>query len=704
MIDAGTQVKVTYPDGEEVIGVVDNGNDKGTLKGWVIYQTENYNVGDIFTATEGTDKIESLEGSFPHGFSADNLVRQESLYKMKEALLNITSNYTPEVGAKIADAYEQMQHNPNDPEVIKSYQEFAKEVNQQYNSLPVKVEFTPQNPYKTSQEMFQDIDQNKRLKIYKSGTPESGINPMIGNDLTNKFRAVHDYYGHYVNRNSFNAQGEYQAWVDHSKMFSPLAQKAMTTETLGQNSWFNYSKVNQGKPNNQRQYAEQKAGILPEEYMPWNLNKTGSLEEIKKKRNKRPKKFKSTKDDIINDIREVVTELGGEIKWANPEIIWNTDGFIGTDGTFTTWTAFNEKTLKDHFVPQMNSLFIYGVGANTKTSAWYDTKYKPKEYTPDQLQKMYPDSDVFKLLIKWDEQMNEAEKHEYRNSFSEFVRLNSNVIVNRPNIMASTSLKEITASLKEFIKVSDVKDWAFSKHKPQWKYNKITSIIEKDDDAITRLGMRLKKVLASEKSYIPRKEFGDEDKEYGVRCPVCNSKTYIDTNGWSRCGKCGWKEFEKPSEQTKQAGVFEEMGEYFKPQSKIPEDFRYKEFPLSGKLIYQNHEWWIVPMVEGHTLALGVADEYQLPNELVEKWKLDDLLEDDYSNIKAGLKSIISHTVDPITTNKIIKTFENGKQTFEEYLNTDNPQKLKLLFDMLNEILPIVKNEYEKCQSEVGNG
>jgi hypothetical protein len=75
-------------------------------------------------------------------------------------------------------------------------------------------------------------------------------NPMLGltdiyigghqlraNDV---FRIVHDYFGHVKDGHGFRAKGEEGAWQAHSQMYSPLARRAMTTETRGQNSWVNY--------------------------------------------------------------------------------------------------------------------------------------------------------------------------------------------------------------------------------------------------------------------------------------------------------------------------------------------------------------------------------------------------------------------------------------------------------------------------------
>ena len=51
--------------------------------------------------------------------------------------------------------------------------------------------------------------------------------------IADKFRAVHDYFGHIKDGNGFRAGGEENAWRSHAAMYSPLARRAMTTETRG---------------------------------------------------------------------------------------------------------------------------------------------------------------------------------------------------------------------------------------------------------------------------------------------------------------------------------------------------------------------------------------------------------------------------------------------------------------------------------------
>ncbi len=162
-------------------------------------------------------------------------------------------------GKAIAEAYENLVHSPNDADVQKAYAAFAREIEIQFDVLSdiLDVEFVSEDAYKTSKEMFTDIEQNEKLKIFSGGEPHE-----LMADVNLKFRAVHDYFGHYVGKNNFSFAGETAAYVQHSKMFSQLANKALFTETIGQNSWFNFSERNAGKPNALREFAEQKAGVI----------------------------------------------------------------------------------------------------------------------------------------------------------------------------------------------------------------------------------------------------------------------------------------------------------------------------------------------------------------------------------------------------------------------------------------------------------
>ena len=204
----------------------------------------------------------------------------------------------------IADVYDKLVDNPSDPEVQSAYQAMADETMEQYNAIKksgVKVEIWDGQgePYKNSGEMISDVRDNKHMYIYSTeegfgDTPitdkqrqqnallrDSGVKDVKGKTMliNDVFRFVHDYFGHTRLGNSFGAIGEENAWNVHSRMYSPLARRAMTTETRGQNSWVNFNKSLRNAdgtmkkkgdegyvPPAQRPFADQKMALLPEEF------------------------------------------------------------------------------------------------------------------------------------------------------------------------------------------------------------------------------------------------------------------------------------------------------------------------------------------------------------------------------------------------------------------------------------------------------
>lgn len=125
-------------------------------------------------------------------------------------------------------------------------------------------------PYANSEEMCADILNNHRLFFFLGGDvhPFLGEKDASGLSLNDKFRAVHDFFGHASEGYTFGPRGEENAWIHHSMMFSPLAQRALTTETRGQNSWFNYGPYSH-LPVQERPFAVQKCALLPDEYTDW---------------------------------------------------------------------------------------------------------------------------------------------------------------------------------------------------------------------------------------------------------------------------------------------------------------------------------------------------------------------------------------------------------------------------------------------------
>jgi hypothetical protein len=131
-----------------------------------------------------------------------------------------------------------------------SYNQLAVEVRAQYQALldaELDVEFHEgSEEYLNSGEMLADVQLFNHLWVFQGGTPSVLLSNVDGDGLTDndKFRAVHDYFGHAVNGSSFGPSGEEDAWDSHTRTLSPLATIALTTETRAQNSWVNYSGMN----------------------------------------------------------------------------------------------------------------------------------------------------------------------------------------------------------------------------------------------------------------------------------------------------------------------------------------------------------------------------------------------------------------------------------------------------------------------------
>lgn len=308
---------------QEAIGQLSNGTGKLYAQSKKLLEDYGNEFNEKFFKTPRKEKLKKYEKS-----TAGNRIFNKPL----EAVKKIANNYYERVFGKkrpifkgitkidkefakrIANAYEAMQNNPNDPEVRAAYKALARETMEQYKEFDKAgfiIEINNKEPYNNSQEMIDDLRENRRIKIFStesgfgdtpitdkqrkenpllrdSGKKDANGNPLLINDI---FRAIHDFYGHAELGNGFGAIGEENAWNVHARMYSPLARRAMTTETRGQNSWVNFSGINdeafkkidrarelrrQGKKAEAQEivsqiyemmsFAEQKVGLLPREF------------------------------------------------------------------------------------------------------------------------------------------------------------------------------------------------------------------------------------------------------------------------------------------------------------------------------------------------------------------------------------------------------------------------------------------------------
>ena len=200
----------------------------------------------------------------------------------------------PDHGAEIADGYDALRHSPNEPETKASYDALMSETREQYDKLTeggLKVTKLKKNQvgYTTAEEMHNDIASGN-LKYfatehgYGANSEKFQDNPMLtgsgiigedGKEVANNdlFRIVHDINGHNLaNKADFSPEGEHSAFLKHREQYTPLAGKALFTETAGQANWGIFNKksgnknmrlISQGRES-EIEFAEQKAGLFPD--------------------------------------------------------------------------------------------------------------------------------------------------------------------------------------------------------------------------------------------------------------------------------------------------------------------------------------------------------------------------------------------------------------------------------------------------------
>jgi GNAT superfamily N-acetyltransferase len=266
-----------------------------------------------FTPLEGAPAVPGINGPDPQlvgvaeKYAADNgieLKRQSEYVEVDE-----------QRAKRIADAYEQMANNPQDPKVKEAYQDLINQTIAQYQALvdagykfwfmdlniPSNEEYAA-SPYNA----LRDLRQNKEMGVFPTtdgygegditqaqidanplladtgikwpvGGLDGEMKPVLANDL---FRAVHDAFGHGLEGAGFRARGEENAWQAHVRLFTGPAVGAITSETRGQNSWLNYGpfgETNRTAKVEDTVFADQKIGLMPE--WTWSEGRAGDMEE-----------------------------------------------------------------------------------------------------------------------------------------------------------------------------------------------------------------------------------------------------------------------------------------------------------------------------------------------------------------------------------------------------------------------------------------
>lgn len=255
---------------------------------------------EVISANEpllGAPRIQGFTGPDPRLVAvAEQYARDNGITLRRQAEY---VQVDPERAARIAQAYEDMPHSPNDLRVKAAYKELIKQTVAQYRALEkagYKFWFMdmskPDNQEYASSpwNAMRDIRANQTMGVFPTddGFGSSDFDPtsnplledtgikwpsgsltgprkrVLANDL---FRAVHDAFGHGLEGAGFRAQGEENAWQAHVRLFKGKAVAAITSETRGQNSWLNYGphgESNRTAKVEDTVFADQKTGLMPE--------------------------------------------------------------------------------------------------------------------------------------------------------------------------------------------------------------------------------------------------------------------------------------------------------------------------------------------------------------------------------------------------------------------------------------------------------
>lgn len=139
------------------------------------------------------------------------------------------------------------------PEARALYAQYARETAVLWDLLRMKVNFTHDDPYKTSAEMRDDVLRTRTMRVFSGGADH----PLLTPEQNLKGRAVHDLLAHLVCGCPFTATGEFNAFEAQAALYSTELRPLLFTEIVGQTCAY----LAQGE-----RHAEQKVVFLGPEY------------------------------------------------------------------------------------------------------------------------------------------------------------------------------------------------------------------------------------------------------------------------------------------------------------------------------------------------------------------------------------------------------------------------------------------------------
>jgi len=125
----------------------------------------------------------------------------------------------------------------NDPKVRASYDQLAVEIDRQFFILEkwgIRLVVSDTDPYENLLAAAKSVEDNGILAVLS--TEVTGGHPFWSDRTNDRFRFVHDAFGHMATGRNFDRHGEEAAFQHHRSMITPLALPALASETRGQNA------------------------------------------------------------------------------------------------------------------------------------------------------------------------------------------------------------------------------------------------------------------------------------------------------------------------------------------------------------------------------------------------------------------------------------------------------------------------------------
>lgn len=120
-------------------------------------------------------------------------------------------------------------------DLTEEYEALGRYNERRFEDIPLDVEFTEEDPYNSAEELFEAIEDGE-LKIYSGGSSPEGMT-----DKQNlKGRAVHDYFGHYMNQCDFSLEGEFTKWYNQRHEVPEGTEALYFSEVVGQTALVHY--------------------------------------------------------------------------------------------------------------------------------------------------------------------------------------------------------------------------------------------------------------------------------------------------------------------------------------------------------------------------------------------------------------------------------------------------------------------------------